>query len=372
MHTTKLFAGMDAFIERIHSQKKLYERICAEFHSSTANSIALNSTSYGEKVIELFGPSLSQNNASVDLKKAFEGYFHPRTGSLLVTTSGTTLLCQTPSGKGYFILRHIGCALLHPSLGVEMVNIGIVGNIYAGPVIVRSESACAPSFLFNSQRCNCCYQWASTREIAGFFHPIAYPTIDHSEMLERWVENQFIYKENRHLPVSSSKGPGVLLIHLDSQGGMGSGYSPGELSYDLTTRAFLRQLGENSIEQLYHTTIKESYAAIGVAPDSRKEENGAGYHILPIVLDCLGASRDIALLSNNTGKLEALKEYGYCYRRIQSLGKIDQAGLREAKQRNSDFQHLDIGQVCISFEEEVERIKKELAFGQEREPISSP
>jgi hypothetical protein len=42
------------------------------------------------------------------------------------------------------------------------------------------------------------------------------------------------------------------------------------------------------------------------------------------------------------------------------IGKINNAGQREAKQRGEDFQHLDMDGEELSFDEEIHRLKLEL------------
>ena len=178
------------------------------------------------------------------------------------------------------------------------------------------------------------------------------------EGFERWVEGQFHYQDGRHLP--TQEGRGLILMHLDSQAGMGSGFSEGEFVFDLYNRALMRQLAENTTEQVYHTSIKEGYACIGVPPDARRQADEAGYQIPAIVLDWLGCSRSLIVLSNNKFKLKQLQLHGFEVKRVKSLGKISAAGQREAMQRGTDFEHLDMDGEELLFDQEIERLKREL------------
>jgi hypothetical protein len=156
------------------------------------------------------------------------------------------------------------------------------------------------------------------------------------------------------------EGRGLILMHLDSQAGMGSGFSEGEFVFDLYNRALMRQLAENTTEQVYHTSIKEGYESIGVYPDSRRQCKEAGYQIPAIILEWLGVNQSLIVLSNNKFKLKQLQAHGFEVKRVKSLGKINAAGQREAKQRGEDFEHLDMDGEELSFDHEIERLKQEL------------
>ena len=159
-------------------------------------------------------------------------------------------------------------------------------------------------------------------------------------------------------------------MHIDSQAGMGSGVSPKEFVFDLYSRALMRHLGEATVEQTLHTSMKGSFEALGILPDPRQAENQAGYEITYILLDWLQASRDLIVLSNNAFKLDQLKQNGYCVKRVKSLGKIDRAGLREAEQRGPDFNQMDMDGEEISFEEEIKRLQS-LLKAQEAENLAA-
>lgn len=319
----------------------------------------LADTPFFEKIIENFGPCLPLLKVRVDLKEIFNVFFHKKSQALLVANKGVTFASLSPFTSIPYITRHIACSVYHPRLGLETVNIELIGDVYKENVILRAESACPPSFLFGSQRCNCCYQWASIRELAAHFNAVDLPKGLSGEEFERWVEKQFFYQDGKH--ISAQGGRGLILMHLDSQAGMGSGFSDGEFVFDLYNRALMRQLAENAVEQTHQLSIKEGYECIGVYPDARKEGHEAGYQIPAIVLDWLGVSRRLIVLSNNKFKLKNLRENHFEVTRVKALGKIDAAGQREAWQRGQDFNHLDMDGEELSFDQELQRLKQELA-----------
>ncbi|WP_068468730.1 hypothetical protein [Candidatus Protochlamydia phocaeensis] len=358
-HSWSIQDNMNRFIQRVQQQQRIYANVLSLYGNQTGGICSIANREILKEIVAYFGPCLKQSQAKIDLLEIFEASFHPSSQALIVANRGATLFCSSPlTGKPY-ITRHLACSVYHPCLGQETVNVGLVGNIYEGRIILRSESACIPSFLFGSQRCNCCYQWASIRELAAHLNPVQLPDLKGGEDFEKWTQSQFILQEGRHLPAQS--GPGLILMHLDSQSGMGSGLTEQEFVYDLYNRALLRQLGENTAEQLFDCSIKEGYESLGVLADARLGNQKAGYQLTSIVLDWLQSSRDIICLSNNRHKLEQLEQHGYSVTRVKSLGMINPAGAREAKQRGTDFQHLDIDDVPISFEEELQRLKQTFA-----------
>lgn len=352
-------AGIELAISRMQKNAALYASI-VEYSKTAAHPIIdLSLTPYFDEVLENFGPCLPAAKAKVDLRKIFDAAFHIKSKSLLIANKGVSIVSLSPFTAVNYITRHIACSVYHPHLGLESVNIGLVGNVYDNDVILRAESACPPAFLFGSQRCNCSYQWASIRELAGYFNPVQVPQGLSGEDLEKWVDRQCLYKDGRH--IASNHGQGVILMHLDSQAGMGSGYADGEFSFDLYNKALMRQLGENTTEQVFHTSIKEGYESLGVFPDARRQCNEAGYRIPAIVLEWLGINRNLIVLSNNKFKLRQLQDHGFNVKRVKSLGKIDSTGKREAQQRGEDFEHLDMDGEELSFDQEISRLKQELA-----------
>ena len=117
------------------------------------------------KVISLFGPALDNKNAGYDLSTIYEAGIHKETGALFISNKGATLYSLSPRTQTPHLIRHLGLSVYFPGLGIEFVNVGLMGDVYTSKVVLRSESACTPSFLFGSQRCNCSYQWDSIREV---------------------------------------------------------------------------------------------------------------------------------------------------------------------------------------------------------------
>ena len=247
-----------------------------------------------------------------------------------------------------------------PGLGVEFVNVGISGDIYSDKVVLRSESACTPSFLFGSQRCNCSHQWDSIRELAAYFNKVKAPKLENGREFEKWVQNQVKYKDGKHLFNPKLKGKGFILMHLDAQNGMGSGYTDNEFAFDLYSRASMRHRGEYSAEQIDNVSKWGGCEAIGINPDPRRENEHLGYKTTFLILDYLNASKDIIFLTNNPLKLQQLEKNGYKLTRVKTIGMVNLAGALEAEERGEDFHHLDIDGDCVSFRDDFERLKKEI------------
>jgi len=247
-----------------------------------------------------------------------------------------------------------------PGLGVEFVNVGISGDVYSGPVIVRSESSCTPSFLFGSQRCNCAHQWHNMLELVAHFHPARPPATKSGSRFEHWVQNQVAYAHGKHIFVNPEPQPGFILLHIDTQNGMGSGYSEGEFSHDLFIKASIRHRGEYSAEQVCNETMRGGFEAIGVPMDPRREGNGIGYRVTMVILDYLDVSKNLVCLTNNQNKIRYVEMGGYRVARLKSIGEVNTAGAQEAEQRRDEFGHLDISGKPVSFKKELERLKDEI------------
>ena len=89
--------------------------------------------------------------------------------------------------------------------------------------------------------------------------------------------------------------------------------------------------------------MKGGFDSIGIMPDPRKENYGVGYQITPILLDWLGCSKNLILLSNNKDKIQHLQNSGYKVSRIKTIGMVNTAGILEEEQRISEFGHLSHG-----------------------------
>lgn len=351
---------MTSFANRIERTKQLYEQVLryATAERNGHRFVKVADRALFNSVLENFGIVLQNENAKHDLSSLYEIGLHLDTGALIITNKGATLFCHSPRTQTRFICRHIGCCVYLPGLGVEVANVGLVGDVYGGSVVLRSESACTPSFLFGSQRCNCAHQWETIRELAAFYNPVTPPEIECGREFEKWVQQQFSLERGRH--VATTGGQGLIMIHVDTQNGMGSGYSSDEFSFDLFSRASLRHRGEYSAEQIHQTTMAGGFRAIGIKPDPRSENEEIGYKITSIILDWLHVSKDLIFLSNNKSKIRQLENSGYKVRRIKSLGTVNAAGAQEAEERGTEFDHLDIGPAFISFEEEMDRLITEI------------
>ncbi len=358
----KINKGFQKFSEKIKKQKEIYEKVFkyAEKKKSNEKVIKVIDNDLFHEILAYFGPAIDYKKAKSNLQDIYEIGLHKATGSLIISNKGATLYCLSTKTQTPHIVRHIGFCLYVPELGIEFVNVGLVGDVYNGKVILRSESACTPSFLFGSQRCNCNYQWDSIRELAAYFNKIKSPKIKNGRKFESWVQKQFKYENGKHLVNPKIKGPGLILMHLDTQNGMGSGYTKDEFSFDLFSRASIRHRGEYSAEQIDKTTMWEGFEAIGINADPRRENENLGYKVTFIILDYLKTSKEMIFLTNNTLKLQHLEDNDYKLSRVKTLGAINIAGALEAEERGEEFNHLDIDEHCVSFKDELERLKKEI------------
>lgn len=353
--------GLESHCARVERQEALYLKLLSmlEQDTNTEPVYRISSSLIFRSIIEAFGPALNSKDAGQKLESIYDIGLHKQSGALIIANKGATLFCLSPKTETPCLSRHIGFAVYLPGLGLEFVNVGLVGNVYSGKVVCRSESACSPSFLFGSQRCNCAHQWDSIRELAAHFNKVEPPSLKTGAEFENWVQAQAVYKEGKH--IFNTDGPGFVLMHLDCQNGMGSGYTKGEFAYDLFSRASIRHRGEYSSEQLFSTSMSGGFKAIGLTPDPRSENDNIGYSISAIVLDFLGVSRELIFLSNNAAKLNAAEAAGYFLTRVKTLGAVNLAGAQEAEERGLEFGHQDINCRCVSFQSEFERVKGELS-----------
>lgn len=362
-HFPKIKSGFKKFKNRITETESLYKKILKESSTKTPtnNIVRIEDQKQLKEILRVFSPALFHEKSKYPLETIYEAGIHVPSGSLIISNKGATLYCTSPRSRTPFIARHIGMSVYMPGLGLEFVNVGLSGDTYCGKVVMRSESACAPSFLYGSQRCNCNHQWTQLQELAASFNGIKDPEIKDGKDFENWVQTLFHYDGVCHLPsnkTGSEKGVGFIMMHLDTQNGMGSGYTPEEFSFDLYARASIRHRGEYSSEQIHKTTMGGGFEAIGIPKDPRKEEDGIGYKITPIILDYLGLSKELIFLSNNPLKIKALNEGGYKIHRLPFMGEINPAGAQEAKERGTEFGHLNISHNTVSFEEDFKRVKE--------------
>lgn len=353
-----LFSDIDTFAGRMKKQKAIYTKVYRAAKESGQPVYRVISKELFDDVVSSFGPCLDPEKAPYDLRTLYDVGLHVKSGALIVSNKGATLYSLSPKTNSPYIVRHIGLSVYTPGIGLEFVNVGLVGNVYKGKAVLRSESACTPSFLFGSQRCNCAHQWDSVHELAAHFNPAHAPTANSGAMFESWVQTQGYEKDGKHH--LNSTGVPFIMMHVDTQNGMGSGYTEGEFSFDLYTRSSLRHRGEYSAEQIHKTTMAGGFSAIGIVPDPRKEGNEIGYSVTPTVLDYLGVSHNLIFLSNNPYKIRQLEQNGYHVTRLKTVGAVNLAGAQEAEQRGTEFNHFDIDGRLISFHDEHERLKKEI------------
>jgi len=265
------------------------------------------------EALEKYGPCL--RNAKIDLREVYDVWRH-RNGATVIGTKPVEIPSLTPFSQIPYTVRHSAFTIVHDG-GVEVVNVGLVGEVDEGEVVVRMESFCPPAFLFGSQKCNCADQWAVAREMAG--------------RLKR----------------------GFALVYLDAQAGMGAGNTEGVFAPDLYARAVMRQMGESSLG----LSIAEGYEQLGIARDGRE---GFGYEVPAIVLSCLGVSKEVALMTNNLKKVAGFTQNGFSVRRIKLLGKISKEGFDQALQRKEMFGHQGIDAEIVEIEDEISRLQHSL------------
>lgn len=347
--------------ESTRVQNILYKKVLQQASKDTSNQPIywIYELSLFNKLISVFGPRLDPNKAEYDLTTIYDIGFHKKTKTLLISNKGATLFSYSPRTQVPHLVRHIGVCLYMPGMGVEMVNVGLVGDVYKGRVVLRSESACTPSFLFESQRCNCAHQWQMVNELAAYFNPVVPPDFPTGLEFELWVQQQFQYKNHKHIPKKSNRG--FILLHIDTQNGMGSGFTPGEFVSDLYSRASMRHRGEYTSEQLHHVTMAGGFRAIGINPDPRHEQDNLGYKVIPVVLDYLDVSKKLVLLSNNIYKIKVLEAAGYKLHRLKCFGEINLPGAQEAKERGTEFGHLNINDRPMSFSSEFYRLVADIS-----------
>lgn len=353
--------GMNNYIKRIKMCEKTYEEVLDSIPKDYKEKIyKITDRNLFSKVLLNFVTALNQENAEGDLMKIYDVAVHMKTKALIIANKGATLYSLTEKYETPHLVRHIGLFVYMPGIGMEYANAGIVGNVYDDEIVLRAESACTPSFLFGSQRCNCHYQWKNIRELAASFNKIETPDIKNGDDFERWVQEQYKYENGKH--IYENKGNlGFVMLHIDSQNGMGSGYTENEFVFNLAERASIRHRGEYTSEQTYKTTMYGGFTTIGLKGDPRSEGNNVGYKITPVILDYLGTNQKVIMLTNNPLKIMQMENFGYEVLRVKSIGAVNIAGSTEALQRGTEFNHMDINGDLTSFKEDYDRIKEEIS-----------
>jgi GTP cyclohydrolase II len=353
--------GMNSYIKRINECEKIYIELLDSIPKGYSKKIfKITDKKMFNKIISTFVTSLNQEKATGNLMKIYDIALHMETKALIIANKGATLYSLTDKYETPHLVRHIGLCVYMPGIGVEYANAGIVGDVYNNPFVLRTESACSPSFLFGSQRCNCHYQWKNVRELSATFNRIKAPKIKNGDAFESWVQQQFKYENGKHIYQNKSN-LGFVMLHLDSQNGMGSGYTENEFVFDLSERASLRHRGEYTAEQTYKTTMYGGFTTIGIDGDPRSKGNSIGYKITPVILDFLGVNKKVIMLTNNPLKIKQMENSGYKITRVKFIGAVNIAGATEARERGSEFHHMDIDDHLISFKEDYRRLKKEIS-----------
>jgi hypothetical protein len=305
-------------------------------------------------------PKLKQSNAEVPLESIYEAGYHTKTGAMFVCNKGAYLLARTIKSRKYYATAHIGFSVFIPKHGIETIDVGIVGDITKGEFIVfRPESACSPSFIIGSQRCNCFDQWTMVRELAAHHNPILFPKDADPEQLESYIYNYF--KPNgKNVPIPNDNGLGFIFVHMASQNGMGSGANENEYMEDITATAYMRHRGEYTAEQVHSASLAGGFTAIGLTPDPRKLNKSMGYKIPSIILDYYDVNKPIVALTNNNEKVKALKECGFDITRIQFVGRSDTANGVETKGRTEEFLHkIPLG-FKTTLNQDIKRVNKQI------------
>ncbi len=357
---------------------KIYNKIIGEtekkksnfvFHRN--NNIVLIKGELFFDVLKNLPPHLQQNKALCPLESLYTVFFHKPTESLVIANKGASLLSKSILSDRYFVVYHIGFLVYKPNQGIEIIDVGIAGNLQKSNfVVLRPESACSPSFIFGSQRCNCYDQWLLAQELACEYNAIEKPKLS-PQKLEQFLISSFSLDENGFLN-SKSNGQAFIMIHLSSQNGMGSGVIENSFIEDLTANAYIRHRGEYSAEQLHNMSMAGGFKAIGITPDPRILNDGFSYKIPGIILDYFNSPKTIVALTNNKEKLNALKNSGYDVQRLQFIARVNEGSQIETDDRRKEFGHLIPENIKISWKQEFLSIKKSIDFLSKNEKLSKP
>lgn len=291
------------------------------------------------ETLRILPTQLATETAKVELEDIYNVFLHVPTQALTIVNRGASLICRSPLSRRPFTLFHIGFVAYVPSHGVEVIDVGVVGNpARSHSIIVRPESACSPSFIFGSQRCNCYDQWMMTQELACEYNCLIEPPND-SQHFEHQIASRFEMGGDGTI-TSQELGQAFLLIHLASQNGMGSGAQGGRFASELTASAYIRHRGEYTAEQRHSLTMSGGFEALGLTPDPRTLGGGLSYLMPNMVIDLLAPAKQLIILTNNMKKIEALSKMGMGAKRIAINGRYDANCQTETDWRRSEFGHL--------------------------------
>lgn len=360
MNSQLVTDGMARYAERINACREVYEELLAHIgEQEYPATVKITDRTLFEKSIRTFVTALDPEKAEGDLMNIYDVAIHTKTGALIIANKGATLFALSSRTETPHIVRHIGICVYMPGIGMEYANVGIAGDVYSDRFVLRTESACTPSFIFGSQRCNCYYQWQNVRELAASFNPLDVPDITAGDEFEKWVQQQYRYDAGKHVP-QGKPGLGFVMLHIDSQNGMGSGYTEGEFVFDLSERASMRHRGEYTAEQVYDTTMYGGFTTIGIEGDPRGHHDNVGYKVTPVILDFLGVNKRVIMLTNNPLKMQQMEDFDYEITRVKTIGAVNVAGAVEALERGTEFHHMDIDNHLTSFKEDYDRVREEI------------
>jgi hypothetical protein len=192
--------GIDNYIDRLKKCAKIYNDVIKIIPNDYNESIyKIDNRIMFNKIIANFVSALNPKEAPEDLMNVYDIAIHIKTQALIIANKGATLYSLTEKYEVPHLVRHLGMCIYMPKIGMEYANVGLVGNVYDKGIILRTESACTPSFLFGSQRCNCYYQWKNIRELSAYFNSVETPNIKDGNAFERWVQDQYQYINGKHI-----------------------------------------------------------------------------------------------------------------------------------------------------------------------------
>lgn len=341
------------------SQEAFFDTLI-ELHGSSANKIEMLLGENFDECLKLFPPHLQQIKSAKALNEIFRCAYHVASESILVCNSGASLFTKSPLSRTPACVFHLGFAVMKRGHGCETANVGIYGSAASSEFfVVRAESACAPSFIFGSQRCNCAEQWLVSREVASVENSFVFDALN-PDQLEKSVREYFS-SNGASLPATKGNGQCYILVHLDAQNGMGSGATEQVYMPDLYATAFIRHRGEYTSEQLYQTTVAGGFQSIGLIPDPRQLNDGYGYRVPAIILDYLAVDKPIVLLTNNAQKVQAFEGLGFKVMRHGVVGRTDIGCQLETRDRRAEFGHSINEHEEMSIEEEARLLAWEIA-----------
>ncbi len=348
------------------NERKIYQKLYDSATNGSSEIVQKNDSVFLAKgklfldIIKNVPPRLSQEDAEVPLETIYDAGFHKKTGAMFVCNKGAYLLARAPKSDRYYGAAHLGFSIYMPQHGIELVDVGIAGDITQGDfIILRPESACAPGFIIGSQRCNCHDQWNLVRELAVYHNPIELPKTTDPDKFEHFIADYFKPDKN-NVPIPKDKGRGFIFLHMATQNGMGSGATEGHFTEDMTATAYMRHRGEYTAEQVHNVSLAGGFTALGISPDPRKLNDHAGYKIPAVILDYFCVEKPIIALTNNRDKIKILNEMGFNITRIQFIGRSDVACGVETNDRRKEFLHIIPDDFKTSLEDDLKRVDDEI------------